>query len=557
MPVGRFLLCLHSHMPYVLSHGKSPHGTDWINESAAECYLPLLHALDRLQTEGIKPRWTVNITPILAEQLADESFKNEFEDYCQAKIDAAIADQKQFEREGPLWMQGLAAFWQRQYTRALVEFKHKWGRSIVDGFKYFQDTGAIEIITCCATHGYLPLLGTDESASAQVKLGVQTYQKHFGKHPRGIWLPECAYRPRYDWKAPVGQAETPWPRKGVEELLAENDIEYFFVDSHMIRGGEPLGTYAANFPQLAELFARSKKNFQDQIGYRSEYEHYELPNGVICMSRDPETTVKVWSGDSGYPGDEHYLEFHKQLYPGRLRYWRISQQKRDLGQKQPYDPYAAFDRIQGHAEDLVRTIKGTLARYRGVSDRTGTLVAMYDTELFGHWWWEGPEFLYEVARQMHHDPEIECVSGGDLIDEDPPRHSITLPEGSWGEGGYHYIWINDGNLWTWEQLYPCERKLRQLVRDHREGPAKEVIEQAARELLLAEASDWQFLISTFSARDYAEVRFKDHIDRFTRLAEIADRVATGGVLEPSEEKFLADCKLKDAPFQDLDLTLWM
>jgi 1,4-alpha-glucan branching enzyme len=197
-----------------------------------------------------------------------------------------------------------------------------------------------------------------------------------------------------------------------------------------------------------------------------------------------------------------------------------------------------------------------LARYRGVSDRTGTLVAMYDTELFGHWWWEGPEFLYEVARQMHHDPELECVSGGDLIDEEPARHSITLPEGSWGEGGYHYIWINDGNLWTWEQLYPCERKLRQLVRDHREGSAKEIIEQAARELLLAEASDWQFLISTFSARDYAEVRFKDHIDRFNRLAEMADRVATGGVLDTSEQKFLADCQQKDAPFRELDLTLW-
>jgi len=556
MPVGRFLLCLHSHMPYVLSHGKSPHGTDWINESAAECYLPLLRALDKLQHEGIHPRWTVNVTPILAEQLEDPAFKDGFEEYCQAKIDAAVADGKQFEKEGPLWMQGLAEFWQRQYTRALVEFKHKWGRSIVEGFKHFQDTGSIEIITFGATHGYLPLLGTDESCSAQVKLGVQTYERHFGRKPRGIWLPECAYRPRYDWKAPVGQNETSWPRKGVEEFLAENGIEYFFVDSHMIRGGEPLGTYAANFPQLAELFARSKKNFQEQIGYRSEYEHYELPNGVVCMSRDPQTTVKVWSGDSGYPGDEHYLEFHKQLYPGRLRYWRISQNKQDLGQKQPYDPYAAFDKIQGHAEDFIRTVKGALANYRGLSDRTGTLVAMYDTELFGHWWWEGPEFLYEVARQMHNDPDLECVSGGTLIDEDPPRHSITLPEGSWGEGGYHYIWINDGNLWTWEKLYPCERRLRKLVRDFGKGPAQEVIEQAARELLLAEASDWQFLISTFSARDYAEVRFNDHIERFDRLADIAERLATGGSMTEAEQTFYDDCRQKDAPFPNLDLNLW-
>jgi 1,4-alpha-glucan branching enzyme len=556
MPVGRFLLCLHSHMPYVLSHGKSPHGTDWINESAAECYLPLLHALDRLEKEGIHPRWTVNMTPILAEQLEDPTFKDEFEDYCQAKIDAALADQKQFERDGPLWMQGLASFWQRQYTRSLVEFKHKWGRSIIEGFRYFQDCGSIEVITCGATHGYMPLLGTDESCSAQIKLGVQTYKKHFGKHPRGIWLPECAYRPRYDWRSPVSDTEVPWQRKGTEEFLAENGIEYFFVDSHMIRGGEPLGTYAANFPQLAELFARSKKNFQDQIGYRSEYEHYELPNGVVCFARDPETTVKVWSGESGYPGDEHYLEFHKQLYPGRLRYWRISQQKHDLGQKQPYDPYSAFEKIHGHAEDMVRTVKATLAHYRGVSDRTGTLVAMYDTELFGHWWWEGPEFLYELAKAMKADGELECVTGGDVLDSEPPRHSITLPEGSWGEGGYHYIWINDGNLWTWEKLYPVERKMRQMAREYADGPAHDLVVQAGRELLLAESSDWQFLISTFSARDYAEVRFQDHIDRFHRLAEIADRLHTGGKMTADEEAFLLDCKQKDAPFADLDLNLW-
>jgi 1,4-alpha-glucan branching enzyme len=304
------------------------------------------------------------------------------------------------------------------------------------------------------------------------------------------------------------------------------------------------------------MFARSSKYFTPPEELRSEYEHYILPNGVTVFARDPQTTVKVWSGEAGYPGDEHYLEFHKQLYPGRLRYWRISQQKSDLGAKQPYDPYAAFERIAGHAEDLVQTLKGTLAHYKGLADRTGTLVAMYDTELFGHWWWEGPEFLYELARALHRDGTLEMVSGGDVLDTDPARHMITMPEGSWGEGGYHYIWINDNNLWTWEKLYPVERKLRKMARDYAGGPAHRVVVQAAREMLLAEASDWQFLISTFSARDYSEVRFGDHIDRFDQLAAIADRVHAGGKLTAAELAFLEDCEAKDAPFADLDLSLW-
>ncbi len=389
-------------------------------------------------------------------------------------------------------MRGLAAMWQRYYTQALTQFKHRWDRDIVGAWKYFQDQGSIEVITCAATHGYLPLLGTDESVSAQVKLGVESYKRYFDRDPKGIWLPECAYRPAYSWKAPVGHSEVAWPRKGIEEFLEENGLEYFFVDSHMIRGGQPLGTYAANFPQLAELFARSSKFFNPPEEFRSEYEHYALTNGLSCMARDPETTLKVWSGEHGYPGDPYYLEFHKQLYPGRLRYWRISDDKKDLGKKSMFDPWQAFERLGGHADDLVQTLKGTLSNYRGQSERPGTIVAMYDTELFGHWWWEGPEFLYEVGLRLGNDPDVESVSGADLVESEPPRGVIALPEGSWGEGGYHYVWINDGNYWTWEKLYPIERKLRKMCQTHVPGPAQPIVEQCAREMLLAESSDWQF-----------------------------------------------------------------
>jgi 1,4-alpha-glucan branching enzyme len=556
MPVGRFLLCLHTHMPYVLSHGKSPHGTDWLHEAAIECYLPLLDALYRLEELGIKPRWTINMTPILAEQLEDPSFKGGFEEYCLEKIEAAGFDAGNFKSEGPMWMEGLAHFWASQYQKGLDQFRERWQGSIIKGFRHFQDLGSIEVITSGATHGYQPLLGTDESCKTQVRLGVDTYKKHFGKQPRGIWLPECAYRPRYDWKSPVNENEIAWQRMGTEEILKDEGIEYFFVDSHMIRGGHPLGTYGQKFPQLAEMFARSSKYFTPPTEFRSEYEHYMLPNGVTCFARDPQTTVKVWSGEVGYPGDPAYLEFHKQLYPGRHKYWRISENKADLGQKQPYDPFKAFEAIQNHAADMVEVLKGTLAHYKGVADRTGTVVAMYDTELFGHWWWEGPEFLFELSKRLHEDGEVAMMSGGEVIDTDPAQHVITMPEGSWGEGGYHYIWLNEDNAWTWQKLYDCERKMRKMSREWATGSAQEIIRQAGRELLLAEASDWQFLISTWAARDYAEVRFDDHVERFQKLYVLAEKVHTGGELTASEQEFVEECQLKDAPFADLDITYW-
>lgn len=554
MPLGRFLLCLHSHMPYVLSHGRSPHGTDWIDESAVECYLPLLDVLDRLTAKGIKPKWTVNLTPILVEQLSDPAFHQDFESYCQAKIDAAVNDSLKFQDEGNLMMLALAEMWRRWYTTRLAQFK-SIDRDIVGAFRRYQDLGAIEIITCAATHGYLPLLGTEESVAAQVKLGVDSYRKHFGRDPKGIWLPECAYRPAYEWRPPVGSGG-PLQRRGVEEHLADNGLRYFLVDSHMIRGGQPLGTYAANFPQLAELFARSSKYFVPPEEERTEYEPYRLPNGVCVFARDPQTTVKVWSGVHGYPGDPAYLEFHKQLYPGRLRYWRISEDKQDLGAKEPYDPWRAFDRIAAHAQDLVRTIKSTLASHRGATGREGVVTAMYDTELFGHWWWEGPEFLYELAVALAADPEVVCETGSEILDSEAPDATITLPEGSWGEGGYHYIWLNSDNTWTWDQLYPLQARLRDLASRPSSGVAREVLTQAARELLLAEASDWQFLISTYSAKDYAETRFSDHVERCERLLTLSERLADGEPLAAEDRSFLEDCQSKDAAFRDLNVDLW-
>ena len=326
---------------------------------------------------------------------------------------------------------------------------------------------------------------------------------------------------------------------GDDEILKEEGIEYFFTDSHMIRGGQPLGTYAAKFPQLAEMFARLAQYFTPPEEFRTEYEHYFL-SGVTTMARDPETTVKVWSGDAGYPGDEHYLEFHKQLYPGRLKYWRITPNKSDLGQKQPYDPWAAFEKIGSHALDLVQTLKGVLAQYKG--SPTG-----------GH-----------AGRDVRHRALWPLVVGGAGIPvraRAGPARRWQHRDGQWrrpdrrGSGaaphhparrivGRRGLPLHLDQRGQRLDLEAAVSRRAEAAADGREyaGAPQEVVEQAAREVLLAESSDWQFLISTFAARDYAEVRFTDHLDRFERLAAIADRVHTGGAMTADERLFLKDCE---------------
>ncbi|HWP35651.1 MAG TPA: 1,4-alpha-glucan branching protein domain-containing protein [Thermodesulfobacteriota bacterium] len=570
--VGSLAFVLHAHLPYVLAHGRWPHGTDWLNEAAAETYLPLLRALDRLLAEGLQPRLTIGITPVLSEMLADRGFAAEFEGYLAQKIEAAEADQREFARVGDAAMQRLAERWEGWYRGIRDEFVGRYGRDLVGAFRRLQDAGAIEILTSAATHGYLPLLGEDTSVQAQIKQGVATYRRHFGRPPRGAWLPECAYRPRYRWQNPVEEDAPPRLRKGIDEFLAENGIEYFVIDSHLLKGGRAIGIYIDRFEALKRLweqYVRERGEALRPEAPRSPYDLFLVASKpdmrpVAVFTRDPRTALQVWSGQHGYPGDGCYLDFHKKRFPGGLRYWRVTDAKADLADKQPYDPEAAAGRIAPQADHFHGLVKATLGEHRAAAGRPGVLTAPFDAELFGHWWFEGPEWLAAVLRRVAADPELELTTAGAALEAHRPEEVIALPEGSWGEGGHHWIWLNPDTVWTWRHVYRAERELPALLAEAgverlaRDRALSRVLRQAARELLLLEASDWQFLISTFSARDYAELRVARHDEDFRRLAAIARRLlgAGPGGLAPEEEAFVAAVEGRDRLFPDLDLAWW-
>ncbi|MDP2982086.1 MAG: DUF1957 domain-containing protein [Candidatus Latescibacter sp.] len=563
---GKLVLVLHSHLPYVIAHGKWPHGMDWINEATAETYIPFLKVMDRLISEGISPKITIGLTPVLSEMLADEAFKYEFQDYLTTKIEAAQADAREFTRIGDSSRYELAVLWEGYYSDVRTYFNDALKRDIVGAYRKKQDDGHIEIITCAATHGYLPLLGEDTAVQAQIKLGVATYRKHYGRQPLGIWLPECAYRPAYNWTPPVEGFGGPRLRKGVEEFLSENGIQYFIVDSHLLKGGRSIGVYLDRFEALKQLW----KNFESQYKpveedtEKSSHRLYYASSAqgkspVAFFTRDPDTGIQVWSGEHGYPGDGSYLDFHKKHYPGGHRYWKVTSAKSDLADKQVYEPENVHGRILENAHHFKNLVRSICLSEDFKDGYTPIVCAPFDAELFGHWWFEGPQWLYAVLKEISLDPELSAATMQECFEENPPQHIVSLPEGSWGQGGFHWIWLNDWTRWTWKHVYEDEKLMQEAAvkyADRTDEPAASLLKQLARELVLLESSDWQFLISTWSARDYAEMRFTQHHEDFLLLLKLLNKAADGEALSDEERESVKIIEERDKLFADIEPKWW-
>jgi 1,4-alpha-glucan branching enzyme len=564
--LGYVTFALHSHLPYVVNHGTWPHGMEWLHEAAAETYLPLLRIFGELEQEGLALNANVNLSPILLEQLSHPTFKDEFPKYLLRKIQAAHKDAEEFSIQGDQHMVSVSRFWLHFYEQALRQFD-AIGSDIIHGFQHFYDSGAIEIITCGATHGYFPLLGTDASIRAQVKTGVETHERFFGRKPRGIWLPECGYRPAGTWQFPVAingfgspQARRPFYREGVEQILAENGLQFFYVDTHLVDTSTRFTPYqllAGGVPVAMEIAPEHpQKNF-----YRPYYtESPDRDAHVAFFTRDPRTSAQVWSGDLGYPGDANYLEFHKKRWPGGNRYWRITGSKIDLGLKQPYDPAIALERTREHAKHFVRITRETLERYGNNGAGAPILTAPFDAELFGHWWFEGPEWLKQVGLEFAKpESQVTLTSCPEYLEQFPPAAYVALPEGSWGAESNNSVWLNEDTAWTWKHIYPAELAVQQMANSglwHGHALATRLVKQICRELLLMESSDWQFLITTKAARDYAEKRFNTHLEQFRALLDTWRRFEVTHQIPAEKVHELEAIEVRDSVFPDIDPELW-
>ncbi len=524
--VGEFTFVLHSHLPYCRKAGRWPHGEEWLYEGLAETYIPLLNRLYDLWQEDIPFRLTISITPVLADQLADPDVQISFLDYIDWEIQAAEKDRLRFSRQGEQQLEYLADFYHSLYQDIKKSFEERFERNITAALKKLQDAGYIEISTSAATHGYLPLLSRDSSIYGQLRSAIENYRRHFGREPRTVWLPECAYRPaKVD---PDGIR-----RPALEAFLSKLGLACFFAESDAIEKGTPgflgagdiaLGPYQAieRRQRRTHLSGKAGTTYAAYIVVDPEGRATDPP--VYVIGRNDRTGQQVWSGDWGYPGDADYREFHRKDAVSGLQYWRVTGPGIDLGDKDLYHPEWAANKVKEHARHFAWLVETLLTSYHRETKQRGLISSNYDTELFGHWWFEGVAWLEQVLRLLAQNSLVQLTTPTAHLKAHPPQEGIDLPEGSWGAGGDHWTWDNPETHWMWEPIHAAERRMEALVAKFPAASeaTQKALNQAARELLLLQASDWPFLITTRQAKEYAEKRFRTHIARFHELADLLE-----------------------------------
>ena len=527
MPVGYLNLVLHAHLPFVRHPEYDDFlEEDWLYEAITETYIPLLEVFDGLERDGVDWRVTMSVTPTLAAMLADPLLQFRYVRHLDNLITLAG---KEIERTR--WspdFHPLAKMYYDRFMRAREVFVNHYGNNILRGFKRFFDTGKLELITCAATHGFMPLMVINEQARrAQIEIGCREFERHFGRRPRGIWLAECGYT------------------EGVDQLLKDAGIKYFYTDTHGIMFANPRPKYGVYAPLLC-------------------------PNsGVAVLGRDTESSKQVWSAVEGYPGDFNYRDFYRDvgfdldyeyvkphLHQTGIRsllgikYYKITGR---TDNKLPYDPKVAMQRAADHAGNFMFNREKQVEWLAGaMPDRPPLIVAPYDAELYGHWWFEGPDWINFLLRKMHFDQQtVKTINMPEYLERHPKIQIAQPTFSSWGYKGYSDVWLEGSNDWIYRHLHEGADRMVELARANRDPSPlrRRALNQAAREVMLAQSSDWAFIMKTGTMVEYALQRTRVHVINLNHLYEQLKN-------NDLDESWLAEVERRHNLFPDIDYRLY-
>ncbi|MBT1247205.1 MULTISPECIES: 1,4-alpha-glucan branching protein domain-containing protein [unclassified Thermosipho (in: thermotogales)] len=533
MPKGNIVLVLHAHLPFI-HHPDHDFFLEenWLFEAITETYIPLLRMFRRLEKDNIKFNITMSITPPLMEMLANKDLQEKYIKRMNKLIELAEKEVERTKDEHPK-KHKMAKFYLNDFKEILYIFKDIYKGNILNGFKEFLEKDRLDIITCNATHGFLPFMEQyPQAIRAQLEQAVKTYERHLGRRPRGIWLAESAYF------------------SGLDKYLEEYGIEYFFVDSHGFWYADERPKYGVYRPVIT-------------------------PNNVFVFARDPESSEQVWSAEIGYPGDGRYREFYRDIGFDRefeyiksyidpsgvrtntgIKYHKITSKDIQLNQKDFYDIDDAKDAAKEHALDFLRKKEYQSSKLLNLfNGLEPIIVAPFDAELFGHWWFEGPIFLEEFMRYSSKSKTIRTLKAKDVVDMIEKIQIVTPATSTWGANGYNEVWLNGTNDWIYPHLHEAIEKMTEAANLY-PNPEKNsrkmnlALNQMARELMLAQSSDWAFIMTTQTSVEYAVNRTKTHLKRFLDLYNM---VISGKI----DMRRLSHYSWLDDIFPDIDYTMYL
>jgi 1,4-alpha-glucan branching enzyme len=505
---GSLALLLHAHLPFV-RHPEQEFCAEerWLFEGITESYVPLLQMMQRLRADGVPFRITLSVSPTLAAMLSDPLLRERYI----AHLDGLIAlTERECERNGANeHLLRLSQFYFEFFAETRRIFVEEWKCDLLAIVSRLSDDGALELIASAATHGILPILERSPPAlRAQVAIGCEFFCETFGSEPAGFWLPECAYSPALD------------------ELLQSENIRWFVLDAHGLEHAQPSakrGTFAPCF----------------------------TPAGPAAFARDVEVSAQIWSAEHGYPGDFSYRDFYRDIGFDRtaeelaplahthggftgIKYHCVT--GHDVA-KEFYVPEIAEKKARTHAHHFVELC---LQKLKAANGETAVLVAPFDAELFGHWWFEGPIFLEDVIRTAAKEG-LALIAPGDFLRKNPALQIVQPAKSSWGEGGFLDVWLDTKCGWIYPHLHAANERMIALANGNARNASLEknrALRQLARELLLAQASDWPFHIHNGTASEYATERVRDHLARFNQLANQVEK-------QNFDTDFLVQCEERD------------
>ncbi len=527
---GYLCIILHAHLPYV-RHPEYDYFLEenWLYEAITETYIPLLDVFEKLINEGVDFRITLSLSPSLVEMFNDYLLRERYKRYVERLIE--LSEKEGHRTKGDIHFEPIVKMYNQRFRRIKYLFEDVYKRDLTSAFKALQDTGRIEIITSTATHAFLPnLLIYPQAVRAQIKIAKEHFKKNFNRFPKGIWLPECGYAP------------------GIDRYLREEGIKFFFLDTHGVIYGRPLPQYGVYAP----LFC---------------------PSGVIAFGRDVETSRQVWSSTEGYPGDTHYRDFYRDIgfdldceyikpyinpdgmrtYTG-LKYYRITGR---ADNKKPYDIAQAKKKAAEHASNFIFN-RGLQVDFLSDTLRLNSInffpviVATYDAELFGHWWFEGIDWLDFILRETQKkNVNFKTITPSEYIKLFPSQYECLQTcqpsMSSWGHRGYNEVWLNSSNNYIYRHLHKMTNRMICLADRFPEanGITRRALNQAARELLLSQHSDWAFMMNAGDATEYAKKRFTEHTARFNSLYKSI-------ISKNIPKRWLVEIEDRDRIFADID-----